>query len=240
MALGGRRNVAGRAEEVVTRKRAVPHHIRNLLADLGIKPVLVDIGASGEPPPIWNEIAAQSTYIGFDPDAREIHTDRLSQYHASVIINEAVTEHLDRSVIPFYLTKSPFCSTTLGPNPEATAHWLERDKFVVESETTLRATTIDAALARQKLSTIDWIKLDTQGTDLRSDSQHLVAGAVARDGHRYRAGPHRDLPGRGHVRGCPPRLDEQRVLAVRPADRRVPPHAADDPGRGATRERRDR
>jgi hypothetical protein len=145
----------------------VPHHIRNLLADLGIKPVLVDIGASGEPPPIWNEIAAHSTYIGFDPDAREIHRDRLSQYHSSVIINQAVTGHLDRSMIPFYLTKSPFCSTTLGPHPEATAHWLERDKFLVESETTLSATTIDAALTRQKLSMIDWIKLDTQGTDLR-------------------------------------------------------------------------
>jgi FkbM family methyltransferase len=142
------------------------NHIGKLLRDLDIRPVLIDVGASGQPPPIWSDIAPQSTYIGFDPDLREIHEDRTSRFLRSVIINEAVTAEAG-SEISFYLTKSPFCSTTLAPNPEATAHWLEGDLFAVESRATVRATTIDAVLKRLELSRLDWIKLDTQGTDLR-------------------------------------------------------------------------
>jgi FkbM family methyltransferase len=145
----------------------MPSPIGTLLADFDISPVLVDVGASGEPPPVWREIAAYSTYVGFDPDLREIHVDRLSQYRASVIINAAVTERADVDVVPFYLTASPFCSTTLDPNPPATAHWLEGPKFVVEAKTALRATTLDSVLKQRQLATVDWIKLDTQGTDLR-------------------------------------------------------------------------
>ena len=186
------------------------NNIDALLADFGITPVLVDIGASGEPPPIWSAIASHSTYVGFDPDLREIHEDRLSGYHSSVIINEAVTERPDVSKIPFYLTASPFCSTTLGPNPQATAHWLERDFFAVQSEATLRATTIDAVLKDRGLSTIDWIKLDTQGTDLRllnSISSNVLSRVLAIDtepglieiyqGEDMFVDVHRDLTSKG-------------------------------------------
>jgi Methyltransferase FkbM domain len=142
-------------------------HLGQLLRDLKIKPVLMDVGASGAPPPIWTEIAAQSLYIGFDPDLREIHEDKVAGFHRSIILNEAVTANRNSPEVSFYLTRSPFCSTTLDPNPKATAPWLERDLFDVEGHASVRATTIDSALARLKMSRIDWIKLDTQGTDLR-------------------------------------------------------------------------
>ena len=90
----------------------------------------------------------------------------MAGFHRSVIINEAVTEK-NASEISFYLTRSPFCSTVLDPNPQATAHWLERDLFEVEARASVRATTIDSVLRRLDISRIDWIKLDTQGTDLR-------------------------------------------------------------------------
>jgi FkbM family methyltransferase len=137
-----------------------------LLVDLQVRPVLIDIGASGQPLPIWNEIAPQSVYVGFDPDLRETYEDRSSHFFRSVIVNQAVTAD-NLSEIGFYLTRSPFCSTVLEPNPPGTAHWLERDYFEVESRTTVPATTIDSVLARLNIPRIDWIKLDTQGTDLR-------------------------------------------------------------------------
>jgi FkbM family methyltransferase len=139
----------------------------DLLRDLEIKPVLMDVGASGEPPPIWAGISSQSLYIGFDPDLREIHEDKVAGFHSSVILNEAVTAERQSAEVSFYLTRSPFCSTTLDPNPKATGPWLERDLFDVEGRATVRATTIDSVMARLKMSRIDWIKLDTQGTDLR-------------------------------------------------------------------------
>jgi FkbM family methyltransferase len=159
-------------------------HIGRLLRELDLRPVLIDIGASGQPPPIWRDIAPQSIYIGFDPDLREIHEDRTSGFQRSVIINEAVTEKKDAGEVSFYLTRSPFCSTTLAPNPEATSHWLERDLFAVEAQATVRATTIDAVLRRLELSSLDWVKLDTQGTDLRlinSISQDTLSRVMAID-----------------------------------------------------------
>ncbi|MEP7308694.1 MAG: FkbM family methyltransferase [Acidobacteriota bacterium] len=129
--------------------------------------MLLDIGASGAPPPIWNEIAPESIYIGLDPDLREIHEDKSSRFHRSVIFNEMVTAEKDRAETLFYLTKSPFCSTVLEPNPKATAPWLESNLFEVESHTTVRTTTIESILGRLDISGVDWVKLDTQGTDLR-------------------------------------------------------------------------
>jgi len=143
------------------------NHIGKLLQGLDIRPVLMDIGASGAPPAIWNDIASQSIYIGLDPDLREIHEDKSSRFHRSVIFNEAVTAEKDATEAMVYLTRSPFCSTVLAPNPAATAAWLERDMFEVESRASVRATTIESVLRRLDLPSLDWVKLDTQGTDLR-------------------------------------------------------------------------
>lgn len=145
----------------------MPSEIGNLLDQFNLAPILVDVGASGEPPPIWREIASRSAYIGFDPDLREIHEERVGQYLSSVIVPAAITEKIGVDAIPFYLTASPFCSTTLAPNSEAASHWLEANKFVVRSNTTLRATNLNAVMAERRVPVIDWIKLDTQGTDLR-------------------------------------------------------------------------
>jgi FkbM family methyltransferase len=138
-----------------------------LLRELDLRPVLMDIGASGQPPEIWQDMAPASIYIGFDPDRREIHEDRASRFYRSVIVNEAVTADKGLDEVTFYLTRSPYCSTMLAPNPPAAAHWLECDLFDVDSCATVRATSIDAVLARLEIPRIDWIKLDTQGIDLR-------------------------------------------------------------------------
>ena len=180
-----------------------------LLGDLNIRPVLMDVGASGAPLPIWNDIAPQSIYIGFDPDLREIHEDKSSEFHRSVMVNEAVIAG-PASEVSFYLTKSPFCSTTLAPNPQATSHWLERDSFEVESRAVVRATTIDSVLRRLEIPRIDWIKLDTQGIDLRllnSISPDVLSRVMAVDtepglidiyqGEDMFVDVHRDLTSKG-------------------------------------------
>jgi hypothetical protein len=183
--------------------------VRALLADLGIRPVLMDIGASGQAWPIWSGIAPHSIFIGFDPDLREIREEQSSHFHRSVIVNEAVIA-TDAQTVDFYLTRSPFCSTTLPPNPEGTAHWLERDAFLVENRATVRATTINAVLKRLDIPRIDWIKLDSQGTDLRllnSISPDVLTRILAVDtepglqdiyqGEDLFVDVHRDLTGKG-------------------------------------------
>lgn len=138
----------------------------DLLADLEIFPVLVDIGASGSPPTIWRPISRRSIYVGFDPDLREVREIPAGEFHKSWILNTAVTAQ-GGGETRFYLTRSPYCSSTLPPDQESLSDFLYADLFVVERTQQVPAATLEEALARLALDGADWLKLDTQGTDLR-------------------------------------------------------------------------
>src|SRR5439155_7493578 len=140
--------------------------IHRVLSGLDIRPILIDIGASGEPPDIWDEIGRQSIYVGFDPDLRDIHEISDDRFHRAIIVNEAISSSSDKEV-SFYLTKSPHCSSTLQPDTDALADYIFSDLFTVENETKVRATTLNDVLERLSLPRIDWFKTDSQGTDLR-------------------------------------------------------------------------
>lgn len=139
----------------------------SLLSKLCIHPVLIDIGASGEPPDIWNAIAKHSIYVGFDPDLREMHEIPRSRFYKEIIINKAITSRDEDNEVLFYLTKSPYCSSTLKPDSKSLSHFLFSDLFIVERETRVNAITLNSVIEHLSLTHIDWLKIDTQGTDLR-------------------------------------------------------------------------
>ncbi len=141
--------------------------IDKALVALDIHPVLVDIGASGAPPQIWEPIAHCATYVGFDPDRRELRDIPDGQFARSIIVNEAVTSVSGQDEAHFYLTHSPYCSSTLHPNTKSLDNYLFADLFAVEGEASVPASTMSAVLNRLSLSGIDWFKTDSQGTDLR-------------------------------------------------------------------------
>jgi hypothetical protein len=141
--------------------------IDQLLSALDIHPVLIDIGASGAPPDIWEGIAPYSTYVGFDPDLREMHEVPDSRFQRAVIVDEAVSSNAEDRKVLFYLTKSPYCSSTLKPDTAALSDYVFSDLFTVERETTVHATTLNEVVERLSLPQIDWFKTDSQGTDLR-------------------------------------------------------------------------
>lgn len=140
---------------------------QRVLAQLQIVPVLVDVGASGAPPPLWNPIAAHATYIGFDPDQRDTHELTSGRFRRTVMVNQAITADKGRTSLPFFLTSSPHCSSTLAPDTVALQDYLFANLFAVEREAAMPATTLNAVIERLELPGIDWLKLDTQGTDLR-------------------------------------------------------------------------
>jgi FkbM family methyltransferase len=137
------------------------------MSKFDIHPVLIDVGASGEQPKIWDVIAPYSIYIGFDPDQREIYEESFSHFYKKWIMNEAVTSDQNSELISFYLTKSPYCSSTLRPDLESLSDYLLSELFVVEKETQARAISLNSVLERFSLPGVDWLKVDSQGTDLR-------------------------------------------------------------------------
>ena len=139
----------------------------DLISQLKATPVLVDVGASGILYPIWQPIAPAAIYGGFDPDLREIREIPDSAFRQAIMINKAVTPHSDETEVKFYLTHSPYCSSTLMPNSPLLAQYRFADFFMVENTIKAAATTLNTALEQINIAQIHWLKLETQGTDLR-------------------------------------------------------------------------
>jgi len=131
-------------------------------------PVLVDIGASGEIHPKWKPIALHSCCIAFDADDREfrIKEEADKNYKRLVKINRIVSTKTE-SQAPFFLTRSPFCSSLLEPDRENLSPWLFKSLFDVVKISSLPSVTLEETLKTLDISYIDWLKTDTQGTDLR-------------------------------------------------------------------------
>jgi hypothetical protein len=139
--------------------------ISNLLSELDIHPVLMDVGASGTPPEIWDSIAKHSIYVGFDPDLRDIQELSDDRFHRGIIVNEAIASQQESTEVLFYLTKFPYCSSILKPDLKSLSNFIFSDYFVVERETKVRSTTLNAVIERLSLTGVDWLKTDSQGTD---------------------------------------------------------------------------
>jgi FkbM family methyltransferase len=136
------------------------------LAGEGISLTLVDIGASLEPFRPFQPLLGRATYVGFDPDLREMHTDA-SETARRVIVNKAVVAEPGRDTATFYLTRNPTASSTLRPDADEVAPFLHAYRYEVVGEAEVPATSLDGAMTAAGIDRIDWLKLDTQGTDLR-------------------------------------------------------------------------
>ena len=131
-------------------------------------PVCIDIGASGALPCEWRLLAPYSICVAFDADTREFRVEESSSsgWRRLVKLNRLVAEKPMDAVV-FFLTKSPFCSSSLHPDNAALAPWAFRGLFEVERTVSLPAVSLSATLTELGIRHIDWYKSDTQGIDLR-------------------------------------------------------------------------
>ncbi|MCR1812021.1 hypothetical protein [Sulfurospirillum sp. hDNRA2] len=130
-------------------------------------PVLVDVGASGALHTSWKMLAPYAICIAFDADERETQfvESTTAGYRRLYVFNKLVAESTHDT--PFYLTKSPYCSSRLKPNQQELKHWAFSELFDIEKSVTMQATSVNEALNVLGLDYIDWFKTDSQGTDLR-------------------------------------------------------------------------
>lgn len=130
-------------------------------------PVLMDIGASGGIFPAWKKIAKHSICIAFDADNRELDyiSNNNSDYMKVYIFNRiASDENVEEK--EFFLTNSPFCSSTLEPDLDSLKEWNFFNKFKVRNKEVMKTIHPKKALEKIDINYIDWFKADSQGTDL--------------------------------------------------------------------------
>lgn len=130
-------------------------------------PVLVDIGASGSIHREWKAFARHAVCLAFDADDREFGyiSDESKGFKKLYIYNSLVSAN-EGDKTDFYLTDSPYCSSTLEPDDKALEEWAFASKFRTEKKVTVKNTTLPKVLADLKINKIDWLKTDTQGIDL--------------------------------------------------------------------------
>ena len=131
-------------------------------------PVLLDIGASGSIHENWKQIAPFSICIAFDADDREFGyiTKESSGFKKLYVFNCIVTDQANSST-DFFLTKSPFCSSVLEPDRKSLVPWAFAEKFDVDKKVNIKSISLAKALQEIGIQRVDWIKSDSQGTDLR-------------------------------------------------------------------------
>lgn len=131
-------------------------------------PVLIDIGASGALPEQWKLLASYSICVAFDADTRDfvVSESEYGEWKKLYSLNRLVSAKASDDVA-FYLTSSPYCSSTLHPDNEALKPWAFSKLFEVDNVVKLPSVDLHSVLVKISLNYIDWYKTDSQGTDLR-------------------------------------------------------------------------
>lgn len=139
----------------------------SLLRSAGLSPVLADVGSSGASHRIWQPIASESLVIGFDPDTRNPDKTFGKGYARAILVDKAVSDDDTAATVDFILTEYPGCSSMLEPDIDALSSFSFRDYFRPVNRETVTATSLNRTIESENLEAIHWIKLDSQGADLR-------------------------------------------------------------------------
>jgi hypothetical protein len=128
----------------------------------------MDIGASGGLHKEWKRIAKYSVCIAFDGDDREMEvTSGSGGSFKQLHVFHSLVSDAEEAETNFYLTSSPFCSSTLKPDEAGLRPWAFAHLFGVEKIARQKCVTLPHVLESLKVERIDWFKTDAQGIDLR-------------------------------------------------------------------------
>lgn len=130
---------------------------------------LIDIGASGELPEPWKGLGHYLSVTGFEPDAsafRELveRAKLTPEEGRRMFLQVALSDRAGEA--DFYVTRKQACSSMLVPNRKTLDQFPNARRFDVMSTVRVKTKTLDAALEEASVQGADFIKLDTQGSEL--------------------------------------------------------------------------
>ncbi|MGL5060707.1 MAG: FkbM family methyltransferase [Microcoleus sp.] len=140
--------------------------VASLAADLELKLVVIDVGCRWGFADVWSLFGSNVTLIGFDPDASECeHLQNTYQGSGSIhFVSKALGSSEGRKQL--FLTAEPACSSLYKPDPLITNSMPHLGCAKLVGETEIDVTTLDIWASSAGISEIDFIKLDTQGSEL--------------------------------------------------------------------------
>jgi len=130
--------------------------------------VIVDVGARGGADGSWQTLPASSKVIAFEPDDQECIRLNLQERergeHRVTYFPIALGQQ--RGPAPFFQTVSPHCSSNLRPIEELCVRFPIFEGIAIQSESHIDVVPLDEWCRENDVRNIDFIKLDTQGSEL--------------------------------------------------------------------------
>ena len=124
---------------------------------------IADVGAADGLAKRWRPIAAALHVIAFEPDARSDAAPDVQLGAQVTVVDRAAAAHEGHAEL--FLTRKPRCSSLYTPNRTVIERYPDAKRYDVLQTSTVGCTTVDAALAHLGVQ-MDFIKIDTQGTEL--------------------------------------------------------------------------
>lgn len=126
---------------------------------------VVDIGAMGGVARKWNSLSDSVKIIAFEPDEREF--SKLKNTENIAYSNYTL---YDKSQdLKFYITKSRGKSSIYEPNMAVLSQFEDAERYQIEREESIpseKVRTLDSVIEGSSIRDVDFLKLDTQGSEL--------------------------------------------------------------------------
>lgn len=123
-----------------------------------------DVGASSGIDPRWNRFGDLVTAILFEPDENEYQKLVQQKQKNQIIINSAL---LDRKTeVDFNVCEKQACSSIFDPDYDLIGQFYDSQRFKVIKKIRVQAETMDNFLNAKRIPRVDFMKVDTQGSEL--------------------------------------------------------------------------
>jgi len=122
--------------------------------------VLCHIGSAGANFQLWQKIQKNSILISIDPNVDCNKKNFLQTRFVNKIISSK------NGTKNFYITKDPDCSSLLYPKKSVFTNWYGAHRFKLIKIKKVNVFLLNSILKDLNIRYIDWLVIDTQGTDL--------------------------------------------------------------------------
>lgn len=123
---------------------------------------LIDVGSRGGIRHEWHPIQPYSQFVGFDADAAEC--ERLNTLHPNIETHPVALAGKSGK-FPFYITKSDHCYGFRQGNDDFWSRFPNSINNQLKEVWELEATSFDEWVSQTQYQHIDFVKLDTEGTE---------------------------------------------------------------------------
>jgi len=140
--------------------------------------VLIDVGASGGISKVWKRGQKHLRVIGFEPDQRAFAALANQPRDQTEYWNTGL--YKEKAVLDFYLTRKQEVSSLFKPDREFLDRFPESERFDIVETRRMSFDTLDNQLKQHHVSDVDFIKVDTQGSELAvlEGSRNILGGSV--------------------------------------------------------------